>query len=77
VTPDTTVLPNGFTIVTNGGAGASATVVLANNQVRWTLTPVGATAAARAASKRGTYRYDYILTSGTATSTATYTLTVN
>jgi hypothetical protein len=76
VTPDTTVLPNGFTIVTNGGADASA-IVLANNQVSWTLTPVGATATTRAASKRGTYRFDYILTSGTATSTATYTLTVN
>jgi Abnormal spindle-like microcephaly-assoc'd, ASPM-SPD-2-Hydin len=77
VTPDTINLPpNGFTIVNNGGAAATATV-LANNQIRWTLTPVGANAAARAASKRGTYRYDYILTSGTATSTATYTLTVN
>jgi hypothetical protein len=68
---------------TNGNgtvSGAAATaVVLANNQVQWQLTPpaTATTGALRQASKRGTYTVNYTLTSGAATSTATYTLTVN
>ncbi|ESS71955.1 hypothetical protein MGMO_81c00010 [Methyloglobulus morosus KoM1] len=67
---------------TNGGATAVATVTAStltsgNNSITWTLTPTGANAAARAASKRGTYTVNYKLTNVTATATATYTLTVN
>ncbi len=63
---------------TNGGATAVASVTGATSQqITWTLTPTGANATARAASKRGTYTVNYKLTNGTATATATYVLTVN
>lgn len=68
-----TIVSSSFT---NGGATATV-VINSTNQVSWTLTPTGTTAAARQASKRGTYTVNYLLTSGTATSTATYTLSVN
>src|SRR4029079_18406404 len=56
---------------TNGGATAVASVN-ANNAVVWTTTGVGATAPARAVSRRGTYTVVYTLTNGTETATATY-----
>ena len=59
---------------TNGGATATA-IQLTNNQIRWTVTGVGTTPAARKASRIGTYTVVYSLASGTATPvTATYTL---
>ena len=69
---------NNFSVVTNGGATATAAVTGATlGNVSWTLTPTGTTIAARQASKRGTYTVTYTLSNGTATATATYTLTVN
>jgi hypothetical protein len=67
---------SGTPIINNNGATASVSVNASNNIV-WTLTGSGTTGAARQASKRGTYIVNYLLTNGTATSTATVTLTVN
>ena len=61
---------------TNGGATAAASVNLTTNQVVWTTTGVGANSTARALSRRGTYTVVYTLTNGTATTTATYVLTL-
>jgi Animal haem peroxidase/Abnormal spindle-like microcephaly-assoc'd, ASPM-SPD-2-Hydin/RTX calcium-binding nonapeptide repeat (4 copies) len=74
-------VPNAGTVTINSStkpSGATATVafVPATNSVVWTLTGTGATNAAREASKRGVYTVEYTLTNGTATATATYTLTV-
>lgn len=77
VAASTVSIVPGSIVVSNGGASASVSVIGATlNTIRWVLTPAGADANARAASKRGTYTVTYMLTNGTATATATYTLTV-
>jgi hypothetical protein len=65
------------TISVTCGAGP-ATGVCTNGSYRVTLTGVGATGAARAGSKRGTYQFTYTETlNGKTTPPATVTITVN
>ncbi|MBK8814285.1 MAG: choice-of-anchor D domain-containing protein [Methylococcaceae bacterium] len=68
----------GTTIVNNGGATAEAVITgtPTTQIVTWRLTATGGDFASRQAARAGTYTVTYQLTNGTATSTATYTLTV-